>query len=208
MEQWEKKKIAAICVIVLTCLGLSMWESMPKKLQESEVKIGSSFVESEKPQGIKVYVSGAVKNPGIYEVDAGVRAVDVIAVAGGMAADANENKVNLAKKCKDGTQVNVPFLTAKQKKEKLQAAGYEESTLISKEFSGNKSQVVVSIIKKVNINTAGQAELESLPGVGTSTANKIINYRTRNKFKAIEDIMQISGIGPSKFNSMKELLEV
>ena len=67
---------------------------------------------------------------------------------------------------------------------------------------------MVSIIKKVNINTAGQAELESLPGVGTSTANKIINYRTRNKFKAIEDIMQISGIGPSKFNSMKELLEV
>ena len=208
MEQWEKKKIAAICVIVLTCLGLSMWESMPKKMSESEVKTESSLVEQEKPPGIKVYVSGAVKNPGIYEVDAGVRAVDVIAVAGGMAADANENKVNLAKKCKDGTQVNVPFLTAKQKKEKLQAAGYEESTLISKEFSGNKSQVVVSIIKKVNINTAGQAELESLPGVGTSTANKIINYRTRNKFKAIEDIMQISGIGPSKFNSMKELLEV
>ena len=208
MEQWEKKKIAAICVIVLTCLGLSMWESMPKKMSESEVKTESRLVEQEKPPGIKVYVSGAVKNPGIYEVDAGVRAVDVIAVAGGMAADANENKVNLAKKCKDGTQVNVPFLTAKQKKEKLQAAGYEESTLISKEFSGNKSQVVVSIIKKVNINTAGQAELESLPGVGTSTANKIINYRTRNKFKAIEDIMQISGIGPSKFNSMKELLEV
>ena len=62
---------------------------------------------------------------------------------------------------------------------------------------------------KVNINVATQSELESLPGIGPSTALKIVNYRKENgKFKTIDDIKQVSGIGDSKFNNIKNLIAV
>ena len=65
-----------------------------------------------------------------------------------------------------------------------------------------------AITDKVNLNTADQKRLESLPGIGPAMAKKIINYRAKGKFTAIEDIMQIPGINTKKFNAIKELLEV
>ncbi len=210
MDNWEKQKIAAICVIVLLCLGFSLWDSTPKELEETAVSAERQLSEPEKPQGITVYVSGAVKNPGIYKVAVGVRAVDAIAAAGGMREDANINKVNLAKKCKDGTQVNVPFLSAKQKKDRQQDEDY---AIVASKYKGlprNMLPANENVIRdnKVNLNTATQKELETLSGIGAATAKKIIAYRAKQKFKAIEDIMQISGIGHSKFAAMQELLEV
>lgn len=210
MDQWEKQKIAAICVIVLVCLGLSMWESKPSQLEQSSVSAQRQPEEQEKPQGITVYVSGAVLSPGMYKIPSGSRAVEAIGVAGGLLEDADKNRVNLAKKCKDGTQVNVPFLSAKQKKEKAQdavytvaASGYKalpESNLPANDSNAKQ--------RKVNLNTADQKTLESLPGIGPAMAKKIINYRTKVKFTAIEDIMQIPGISTKKFRVMEELLEV
>ncbi|MDD4722941.1 MAG: helix-hairpin-helix domain-containing protein [Acidaminococcaceae bacterium] len=210
MDNWEKKKIAVICVIVLLCLGFSLWDSLPKELEETAVSAERQLSEPEKLQGITVYISGAVKNPGIYKVEAGVRAVDAIAIAGGMSEDANKNKVNLAKKCKDGTQVNVPFLSAKQKKEREQGKDHSIAASKYKALHRNKLPANDNDIRdnKVNLNTATQKELETLPGIGESTAKKIIVYRAKQKFKVIEDIMQISGIGHSKFIAMQELLEV
>lgn len=210
MEKWEKKKIAAICVMVLLCLGFSLWDSAPEELQETQVSAENQFAQQEKLSEIVVYVSGAVKNPGIYKVAAGVRAVDAIAVAGGMNEEANKDKVNLAKKCKDGTQVNVPFLSAKQKKEKMQATELVIAKTKYQNLSGNISNVNKENVenKRININTATQKELEALPGIGVATARKIMSYRTKQKFNVIEDIMQVSGIGHSKFAAMKEFLEV
>jgi len=210
MEQWEKQKIAAICVIVLVCLGFSMWENKPTKLEQSSVSTEQQLAEQEKPTGITVYVSGAVVSPGMYKIPAGSRAVEAIGMAGGMLKDANKDKVNLAKKCKDGTQVNVPFLSAKQKKEKEQdvacavaASGYEALPESSLEVNAGNAPTY-----KVNLNTADQKSLEALPGIGPATAKKIINQRAKGKFTAVEDIMQIPGISIKKFNAIKELLEV
>ena len=210
MEQWEKQKIAAICVIVLVCLGFSMWESKPTKLEQSSVSAEQQLAEQEKPTGITVYVSGAVVSPGMYKIPAGSRAVEAIGMAGGMLNDANKDKVNLAKKCKDGTQVNVPFLSAKQKKEKEQDVAYVVAASRYKALSEGSLQVNEgnAITDKVNLNTADQKRLESLPGIGPAMAKKIINYRAKGKFTTIEDIMQIPGINTKKFNAIKELLEV
>ena len=210
MEQWEKQKIAAICVIVLVCLGFSMWESKPTKLEQSSVSAEQQLAEQEKPTGITVYVSGAVVSPGMYKIPAGSRAVEAIGMAGGMLNDANKDKVNLAKKCKDGTQVNVPFLSAKQKKEKEQDVAYIVAASRYKALSEGSLQVNEgnAITDKVNLNTADQKRLESLPGIGPAMAKKIIKYRAKGKFTSIEDIMQIPGISTKKFNAMKELLEV
>ncbi len=210
MEQWEKQKIAAICVIVLLCLGFSMWESKPTKLEQSSVSAEPQLAEQEKPTGITVYVSGAVVSPGMYKIPAGSRAVEAIGMAGGMLNDANKDKVNLAKKCKDGTQVNVPFLSAKQKKEKEQDVAYIVAASRYKALSEGSLQVNEgnAITDKVNLNTADQKRLQSLPGIGPAMAKKIIKYRAKGKFTSIEDIMQIPGISTKKFNAMKELLEV
>jgi len=210
MEQWEKQKIAAICVIVLVCLGFSMWESKPTKLEQSSASAEQQLAEQEKPQGITVYVSGAVLSPGMYKIPAGSRTVEAIGMAGGMLEDANKDKVNLAKKCKDGTQVNVPFLSTKQKKEKGQDAAYAVAASGYNALPASSMQVNAGngSTDKVNLNTADQKRLESLPGIGPAMAKKIINYRAKGKFAAIEDIMQIPGISTKKFNAMKELLEV
>jgi len=210
MEQWEKQKIAAICVIVLVCLGFSMLESKPTKLEQSSVSAEQQLAEQEKPTGITVYVSGAVVSPGMYKIPAGSRAVEAIGMAGGMLNDANKDKVNLAKKCKDGAQVNVPFLSAKQKKEKEQDVAYVVAASRYKALSEGSLQVNEgnAIKDKVNLNTADQKRLESLPGIGPAMAKKIINYRAKGKFTTIEDIMQIPGINTKKFNAIKELLEV
>jgi len=210
MEQWEKQKIAAICVIILVCLVLSLWESTPSKLEQSSVRSEQQAEEQEKPQGITVYVSGAVLNPGMYQIPAGSRAVEAIKMAGGMLEDANKDKVNLAKKCKDGTQVNVPFLSAKQKKEKAAATDYAVAASGYQALPKNSLQSGSSQEKgsKINLNTAEQKSLESLPGIGPSIAKKILNYRAKNKFTTIEEIMQIPGISTKKFNAIKELLEV
>ena len=210
MEQWEKQKIAAICVIVLLCLGFSMWESKPTKLEQSSVSAEPQLAEQEKPTGITVYVSGAVVSPGMYKIPAGSRAVEAIGMAGGMLNDANKDKVNLAKKCKDGAQVNVPFLSAKQKKEKGQDVAYAVAVSGYKALPESSLQVNAGKGRtdKVNLNTADQKKLESIPGIGPAMAKKIINYRAKGKFTTIEDIMQIPGINTKKFNAIKELLEV
>ena len=93
-------------------------------------------------------------------------------MAGGMLNDANNDKVNLAKKCKDGTQVNVPFLSAKQKKEKEQDVAYIVAASRYKALSEGSLQVNEgnAITDKVNLNTADQKRLESLPGIGPAMA--------------------------------------
>ena len=210
MEQWEKQKVAAICVIVLVCLGFSLWESKPTRLEPSSVSAEPQLAEQEKPTGITVYVSGAVVSPGMYKIPAGARAVEAIGMAGGMLEAANKDKVNLAKKCKDGTQVNVPFLSAKHKKEKEQELPYAVVASGYKALPESSSKINAGngITDKVNLNTADQKRLESLPGIGPAIAKKIINYRAKEKFTAIEDIMQIPGISTKKFKAIKELLEV
>ena len=70
-------------------------------------------------------------------------------------------------------------------------------------------KLIVIVNKKININKATESELESLPGIGPSTAQKIINYRNeKGKFNNIEDIKNVSGIGDSKYNNIKDLISI
>ena len=203
MDLWQKKKLIVICVIVVICSALSIWQSTPGKLEEGVIKEGEHLAET-KTKGVTVYVSGEVLRPGMYEVPAGSRALEAIEKAGGMTTNANVNKVNLARKCKDGLQINVPALTKKQLQEKA-GQNYSKRSLREQAGSAQKEQVNTVI---VNLNTADINELESLPGVGQATAQKIIDYREKQHFSKIEDIMNVKGIGKEKFAKMKEFLEV
>lgn len=202
MNLWEKKKLIVIASLIVVLAGLSIWQSTPGKLEGGVMQNGEPLAES-KTKGLTVYVSGEVKNPGMYEMPAGSRAKEAIEKAGGMTLNANVNKVNLAKKCKDGMQINVPALNVKQAKTMV---GNSQGRNSAGNVSG--AEAVQENLTTVNLNSATLEELENLPGVGQVTAQKIIEYRQQHHFNKIEDIMNVKGIGKAKFQKIKDYLDV
>jgi competence protein ComEA len=137
-----------------------------------------------------VYVSGAVTHPDVYELSPDSIVQDALSTAGGASDDANLDAVNLARPLSDGDQVYVPRVG-------------EVVTPIPQE--GGQAAPVAG--GPVNINTADQAALESLPGIGPALAERIIDYREANgSFAAIEDIQNVSGVGPATFEGFRELI--
>lgn len=193
----RKKKFILLCVLLLGCVLTSI--AAEYFTNEEPVPIISEQTQAKaKEQLITVYVSGAVARPGLYELPAGIRAQEAVEAAGGFTEVANQEKVNLAKKLKDGSQVNVPALKGSKKV----ITGTNASAGTASVGSQQKQAGLI------NINTASITELDSLPGVGEVTAQRIIEYRQQHSFTRIEDIMQVKGIGEAKFNKMKDRLTV
>ena len=154
--------------------------------------------EEENKETIVVHVSGAVNKEGIVELEENSRIADAIEKSGGLKDDANMNEVNLAYKLEDGMKIYIPSNKDQEVQEKSNISSVIESNATNKKANS-----------KVNINTAPQEELDSLPGIGPSTALKIINYRKEHgKFSKIEELKNVSGIGDSKFNQLKDLITV
>jgi competence protein ComEA len=146
-----------------------------------------------------VHVIGAVPRPGLYEFAEGARVQDAIDAAGGLLADANVDALNLAALLEDGQQLDIPYQNG--------AVPTDVSSAVDLPSSAQEPTPDPNI-ELVNINTATLEELDALPGVGPTTAQKIIDYRTNTPFSTIEDIMQVSGIGPATFENMKALITV
>jgi competence protein ComEA len=150
------------------------------------------------PLPLMVDVSGAVANPGVYTLLQDSRVQDAIEAAGGLSALADPSQLNLAARLKDGTQVFIPTLVPTLSAENLPSGSIRQGQPILPVTPG-----------KVNINTAGLEELDTLPGIGPITAQKIIDYRQENgPFAAIEDIVKVDGIGPATLEKLKELITV
>lgn len=140
------------------------------------------------PGPLHVHVAGAVVSPGVYTLPPGARLLDAVNAAGGLLPESVPDAVNLAEKLADGLQVHVPFA--------ITASGSE---------TGQGSGAGTTGTGKININTATQAQLESLPGIGPSIAQRIIEYRDRNgAFTDTIDITLVTGIGPSTYAKIKD----
>ncbi|NTW08925.1 MAG: ComEA family DNA-binding protein [Anaerolineaceae bacterium] len=151
---------------------------------------------------IAIHVIGAVVRPGLYELPENARVQDAIDAAGGLLAAADESGLNLAALLEDGQQLNIPYASGSEPDERVNALD-----LPSSEDSGLEDSLPSSDL--VDINTATLEELDALPGIGPTTAQKIIDYRAENgPFSVIEDIMNVSGIGPATFEGIKELITV
>lgn len=147
-------------------------------------------VPTEKP--IIVHITGAVPRPGVYALPKHARVQDVISAAGGFLAEAQKEGINLARLLEDGEQLDIPY-----------AEGF--SPVIPTAIP----VVVQPSTDLININTASTFELDTLPGIGPTTAQKIIDYRTQNgPFLTIEDIINVSGIGPATYDRIKDLITV
>jgi len=151
---------------------------------------------------IAVHVVGAVPRPGLYEFAEGARVQDAIDAAGGLLASASVDTINLAALLEDGQQLNIPF---KAGEEPSTSNSSDDTSLVlpgaTEASSSGSSQDLI------NINTASVEELDSLPGIGPTIAQRIIDYRDENgPFQTIEDILNVSGVGPSTFDQIKDLI--
>lgn len=141
-----------------------------------------------------IQISGAVANPGVYEISVDTRLFEVIEMAGGFSEDAAEYSINQVQKVSDGDNIHIPSILEEQ--ERLSDQSQQASQ------TGDSSD-------KININTADVTLLMTLPGIGEAKANLIIDYReTNGAFLSIEDIMKIQGIKEGVYNKIKESITV
>lgn len=142
-----------------------------------------------------VHVLGAVARPGLYELRTGTRVIDAIGAAGGFADDADQGGVNLARLLSDGEQLVVPKIG------EAPAAGSAAAPSGQSAATGGTSGT------KVNLNTATEAELETLPRIGPAMASRIVQWRNDNgRFTTVDDLMNITGIGDKTFEALKDLV--
>jgi competence protein ComEA len=140
---------------------------------------------------ILVYICGAVKSPGVYELAGGSRICDAVEAAGGLTDEASREYWNLAELLSDGEMLYFPTV---EEAEERQESG-AESTGASVDDG------------RININTADADQLMQIPGVGESRAEAILSYRRENgSFSCIEDIMKVSGIKNALFEKMKDYI--
>lgn len=155
---------------------------------------------------IAIHITGEVKKPGIIYLKNGARIADAITTAGGATKDAALDKVNLAYILADGQKIYIPNKNEKEEKEEYIISNSGENILVEGQ---NTSINEKGESKKVNINSANQTELETLPGIGPSLAQRIIEYRNQNgKFTKIEDIQNVKGIGDAKFSNIKDYISI
>ena len=214
-----------VYIIITSVIALIIYEVAIKKenLIENITDINTIEISEENEtkeetvditKKIMVYITGEVKNPGIYELEENSRIKDVIEKAGGLKETADITDINLATILQDEDKITIPTkdkkMEEKQNTERIQSNKQSKTT----EKSQNTTSISTNTTgknqnTKVNINTATQTELETLPGIGPSTASKIVSYRKENgKFKSIEEIKKVNGIGESKYKKIKELIKV
>lgn len=197
-EKWESwslsAKAAVIGGILLILVGVGgLFSKKEESVEGTEVVVTTVLAEKTEVSTtqetvIFVDIKGAVKNPGVYQMKVGDRVKDAIDAAGGLTAEADSQKVNLAQRVEDQMVIVVPKVG--EEAEAIPAGA------TSKEASKEG---------KVNINTATVEELKTLKGVGEKKAEAIIEYRKKNgSFKTKEDLMKVRGIGKKLFESFEE----
>ena len=180
-----------------------------KSEENKEQKDDNSKEQIVNGGGIFVYIDGYINNPGVYEIKENDRIKTLIDKAGGFKEGYSIKNINLAAKLSDGDKIYIPSIS----EEKVS----ENNNNININSSGKGQNVKndrnnVSVMKnnsKININTANISELKQITGIGESTANKIIDYRENvGKFKKIEDIKEVKGIGDAKYESLKNKITI
>lgn len=215
------KKIIFLLLLLAGCTATSLLSSDKEELApaasfSSAGVQGAGGQRSGKVQGktIRVQVSGAVLEPGIYDLPADSRAETAIAAAGGLTEDADTERVNMVRKLRDGMLLQVPALKAgggKKAAKRVAGASGNAANAYGKNAADKHGASKVSAqgsAGRVRINSASASELQSLPGVGPALAQRIIAERSRGRFASAEDLLRVSGIGKAKLEKMRAYVEV
>lgn len=193
--------VLAIVLVIQNIAGvinqnsLTIEKSAPQSTQED-----TADAAAEEPVRVVVHVGGSVRAPGVYSLVEGSRVQDAIDAAGGFAEDAAIDSVNRARVISDGEQIIIASTDA------AASSGLVGSSATTSAGSSAASSPSGGL---VNINTATVEQLDSLPGIGASTAQKIIaNRADEGPFQKKEDLMRVTGIGEKKYDALKDLITV
>ena len=210
----KKVFIIILCVVFLICIVFFLLNNFNNDFEEivfendedlvlndldkeyltnTEIKINKKNIYENE---IIIHITGEVNNPGIVILKENSRIVDAIEAAGGITNEGSLDKVNLAYILSDGQKIYIPKIN-------------EEKNIVSDDAGENIIQNNDNSITKININTASLIQIQNLPGIGKSMAEKIIKYRNENgKFEKIEDLKKISGIGDAKLKNLIDYIYI
>ena len=180
-----KSYLTILIIIILSVFSIvyqNINSNSKIKYNEEEISLNSNEGK------IAVYITGEVNNPGVYYVDNNSRIIDLLEECGGVTSNSDLSDINLAQKLEDSDKIDIP-------------------TKIDKYVQMDETEVSNNVDSdKININTASKDELMSLNGIGDTLAQNIIDYRNKNSFESIEDILNVNGIGQSKYEKIKEYI--
>lgn len=187
-------------IVVLTVLTSYYFSGTINDKPQLESQLSSTDETTEEiasSSSIYVDINGAVNEPSVIVLTEGSRVFEAIEAAGGLTEEANLTNINRAEILEDGTYLYIPTNREMEMQEVATASGNSENGALA----GTQS--------KININTADSNTLQQLNGVGPSTAEKIIDYRTNTgKFKKVEDLKNVSGIGEKTFEKLSPHIKV
>ena len=170
------------------------------KYNQNAINENASNVFQEETEKIAIHVTGEVKKEGLIYLPLGSRVADAIKEAGGETKNADLSQINLAYELQDGQKIYIPNKNEKISEYITMSSG---NNVIIEE--NNSSAETERKENKVNINTANVNELDNLPGIGPSLAQRIIEYREENgNFKSIEELQNVKGIGEAKYSDIKD----
>lgn len=200
MKAYLKKYPYLLAIPIILVILLFFWLTREPEKSEADPALfstESSLVETTESISQEWYVDvkGAVKRAGMYRITQGMRLMDAIDLAGGFTKEADQNQVNFSKLLTDQEIIYVPRVGEEIPTitEPPQAAGTTTS----------------DAVKKINLNTANEQELQELSGIGEKRAADIVKYREENgSFSAVEDLMKVSGIGEKTLENLRDSITI
>lgn len=216
----KKELIMGLIILIIISISIFLiikYRPKPKKESKKET-IEKNIVEEKakeekaKEEEYKVDIKGAVITPGLYSLPKSSRVIDVINKAGGLKDNANTTPINLSLKIKDEMVIIIytneeveNFVKTKEKEARMIKECNEFNNLRNDACINTKPNKETKVEGKININTATKEELNTLPGIGSSKAKSIIEYREKvNGFKEIDELKKVEGIGEELFAKIKE----
>jgi competence protein ComEA len=192
LHQYKVPLFFGIISIICICISLYIFIQNNTYKTEIDIKIGESSQSATLKKLIIVDISGGVEHPGVYEVMEGSRISDVITIAGGLSSDADniliEKSINRASRVLDGTKIYIPITSHNNEEDNNEVLN-----------TSHNKDIVVKGDSIISINSASNEELESLPGVGPSTASKIIDNRP---YMNLDELITKKAVGKKLFEQI------
>lgn len=191
LEKEQKRGLLIIFALSVGIAGFYFFNSRPSMQPALVQDLNAGAIQEkvlENPVNLIINVAGKVNNPGVYQLPQGSRVIDAIKAAGNQRKGVDISDINLARLLVDGEQILV---------------GY------AKPSAGKNSVKKITSDNPLDLNRATIAQLDTLPGIGPVTAQRIIDYRTKvGRINSVEELKKISGLGGAKFEEIKSLLRV
>ena len=228
-EDRKNNLITAVLLLVIAIFFVFIFIEMTKENQNVEIK--QSFAKrsfddqknisddiekidliekkEKRDKYIYVHICGAVQNPGVYKISDGIITADAVNLAGGLLSTADMSAINLARRVRNGEKIEIPTIFDKNKKNNFVENKRFSNKNSSKEEKKEEIEEIDLVSDVININDASRSDIESIPGIGKKTAEKIISYRDEHGvIENLEELENIPGIRKNIISKCRKYLIV